>query len=156
MSASCNPSAQDATVVALVRAGIAADVIYETLWPRPDGDATPRPMPLDAFRALCQALEVADATATPPEELPPDLERIVDDLLVARKRIMNALAAECDLDEEGHFDNQAHTALCKNAEAVLKYQSARQDRQVHRLNLRVAAEKARLELLALYDEARKN
>ncbi len=146
----------DVAVVALVRAGLGADAIYETLWPRTEGDTTPRPLPFETFRTVCQALEVADATATPPEELPKDLEAIVDDLLVARKRIMDALAAGCDLDESSAFDNQAHVALCKNAEAVLKYQNARQERQVHRLNLRVAAEKARLELLALYDEARKN
>lgn len=143
---------QDLAVVALVRAGVEPDVIYTTLWPQEDN----RPYPISTFRQVLRALEIADATTTPPEELPADLEAIVDDLLIARRSIMSALEAKCDVDADGNFDNQVHVALCKNAEAVLKYQSARQDRQVHKLNLRVAAERARLELLALYDEAKRN
>lgn len=146
------PTPHDLAVVTLLRTGLDVDTIYATLWP----SEASRPYPLDTFRQVARALDLADATATPPEELPPDLEAIVDDLLIARRQIMSALEAKCDVNDKGGFDNQAHVALVKNAEAVLKYQTARQDRQVHRLNLRVAAEKARLELMALYDEAKRN
>ena len=133
-------------VLQLLRAGIAVDVIYATLWP----DATQRPVPYEAFAAVVQALEVADATTEPAEALPQDLEDVVDDLLIARRKIMQALESSGDVDAEGHFEAGPHMALVKNADTLLKYQMARQERQVHRLNLRVAREKARLELLDLY------
>lgn len=140
----------DATVLDLVRAGVDVSTIYKTLWP-----VAPA-MPLEAFAEVVKALEVADATSTPPELLPPDLEAVVDDLLVARQKIMTAIETSADVSEDGHFDAGAHIALCKNADVLLKYQSARQERQVHVLNLRVAREKQRLELLKLYDENKSN
>lgn len=133
-------------VLQLLRAGVAPDVIYDTLWP----NVAQRPVAYDAFLAVVQALEVADATQEPPEALPRDLEDVVDDLLVARRKIMQALESSGDVDDEGHFDAGPHMALVKNADTLLKYQTARQDRQVHRLNLRVARERARIEMLDLY------
>jgi hypothetical protein len=149
MSASAHPSThRDADVAALVRAGVAADVIYAALWP---GGPAAAPMPFDSFVAVVRALEVDAVTTTPTEQLPEDLEDIVGDLLLARRKIMEAIETTSPDGDEG-FDNSAHIALCKNADVVLKYQTARQERQVHLLNLRVAREKARLELLALHAE----
>lgn len=142
------PTSRDADIAALVRAGVAADVIYSALWPR--GDA---PMPFDSFVAVTRAIEIDAVTSPPPEALPIDLEDIVGDLLIARRKIMEAIETCNDVGEDGRFDNSSHVALCKNADVVLKYQEARQNRQVHLLNLRVAREKARLELLALHAEA---
>ena len=146
------PSSQpsrDADVAALVRAGVAADVIYAALWP---GGPAAAPMPFDSFVAVVRALEVEAVTATPSESLPEDLEDIVGDLLLARRKIMEAIETCNDVGEDGRFDSSSHMALCKNADVVLKFQGARQERQVHVLNMRVAREKARLELLALYAE----
>lgn len=144
------PATSDALVLQLVRAGVAADVIYATLWP----DPARRPVTYADFAAIVQAIEVADATSAPAEELPQDLEDVVDDLLLARRKIMSALEQSGDVGEDGHFDAGPHMALVKNADTLLKYQAARQERQVHRLNLRVAREKARLELLDLYATSR--
>lgn len=137
----------DPLVLALLRAGHSPDEIYVLLWPKQEQ----RPVSLQAFRAMTQALDVADSTAEPPEQLAEDLEEVVDNLHVARRKIMQAIESNGDLDEMGGFDAGPHMALVKNADTLLKYQAARQDRQVHKLNLRVAREKARLELLKLYE-----
>lgn len=139
---------RDADVAALVRAGVAADVIYAALWP---GGAAP--MPFDSFVAVVRAIEVDAVTTTPPERLDDDGEDAMADLLTARRRIMKAIEDGGDVDGEGGFNPHAHQALCKNADAYLKYSQDRRERQVHLLNLRVAREKARLELLALHAEA---
>lgn len=152
LSASKPPTTarEDAAVVELVRAGVAAEVIYAALWP------TSPPFPLDTFREVVRAVEVAEATTAPPEELPQDLEDVVGDLLEARQKIMESIRSGGDVDSEGGFDAGAHTALVRNADVLLKYQSARQDRQAHLLNLRVAREKARIELLELYPQSKTN
>lgn len=139
----------DASIIALVRAGVAPDAIYAALWPRSEA---PAPLPYDSFLSVVRALEIAEAVTTPSEDLPREVEAVVDDLLIARRQIMLALDGG-SLTEEGHFDAGPHMALVKNADMVLKLHSARQDRQIHKLNLRVAQEKARLELLKLYDDA---
>lgn len=146
---SAAPRDHDPLVLALLKAGHSPDDIFVMLWPKPEA----RPVTLIAFRAMAQALDVADATAEPAEQLTDDLEEVVDNLHVARRKIMQAIESGSDLDDEGGFNAGPHIALVKNADTLLKYQTARQDRQVHRLNLRVAREKARLELLKLYDPA---
>lgn len=138
---------RDADVAALVRAGVAADVIYAALWP--SGAA---PMPFESFIAVTRAIEVDAVTSPPPEALTEEGEDVVADLLLARRKIMEAIEMSADVGEDGRFNAGAHMALCKNASEFLKYQEARQNRQVHLLNLRVAREKARLELLALHAE----
>lgn len=142
------PLHHDVVVLALLRSGHDADVIHATLWPR----AEEAPIPRTTFRDVVRALEIADATATPPEELPGDLEDAASDLIEARVKIMQHITCGGDVAEEGGFDAGAHMALCKNAAELLKYQAARQERQVHKLNIRVAQEKARIELQQLYDE----
>jgi len=139
--------ASDALVVTLVRAGLEPRVVFDTIWP------AQKPYPFETFLQVVRALEVADATTAPAEELPSDLEAVVDDLLEARGRIMAAIRNDADAREDGGFDAAAHVALCKNADAVLKYQAARQERQVHLLNLRASQERARIELHQLYDKA---
>ena len=146
------PQMHDSLVLALLRAGHSPDEIYVLLWPTPDT----RPVSLPAFRAMAQALDVAESTAEPAEQLTEDLEEVVDNLHVARRKIMQAIESNGDLDEMGGFDAGPHMALVKNADTLLKYQAARQDRQVHKLNLRVAREKARLELLNLYERGPTN
>lgn len=142
------PLHHDVVVLALLRSGHDVDAIYSTLWPR----AEDAPIPRSTFRDVVRALEVADATATPSEDLPGDLEDAASDLITARVKIMQHITSGGDVDEDGDFDAGAHMALCKNAAELLKYQSARQERQIHKLNIRVAQERARIELLSLYDE----
>lgn len=142
------PSRRDADVAALVRAGVAADVIYAALWP---GGASAAPMTFDSFIVVVQALEVDAITATPPERLDEEGEYVVADLLISRRRIMKNITDGVDVDTEGNFDASVHNALCKNASEYVKYMESRQNRQVHLLNLRVAREKARLELMDLHN-----
>ena len=152
MTTTPTPQQHDPLVLALLRAGHSPDEIYVLLWPQPDT----RPVSLPAFRAMAQALDVAESTAEPAEQLTEDLEEVVDNLHVARRKIMQAIESNGDLDEMGGFDAGPHMALVRNADTLLKYQAARQDRQVHKLNLRVAREKARLELLNLYERGPTN
>lgn len=141
------PLHHDVVVLALLRSGHDVDAIYSTLWPQGNPE-----LPRSTFRDVVRALEVADATATPPEDLPGDLEDAASDLITARVKIMQHITSGGDVDEDGGFDAGAHMALCKNAAELLKYQAARQERQAHKLNIRVAQERARIELLSLYDE----
>lgn len=129
---------RDQDIVALVRAGVDVAVIHAALQ---------SPLPLEAFREVARALDAAAAVELPPEDLPADLEDAAADLVDARAVIMKDIRAS---DEAGGVDAQTHRALCQNAETLLKYHAARQDRQAHRLNIRVAQEKARAEILALY------
>lgn len=138
-------STNDQQILALSRAGVAPSVIYEALWPGS------KPFPYTQLLSLIRTLEIADATAMPEETLPTDLEEVVGQLMESRVRIMEAIRSGGDLDAEGGFDATAHQALVKNAEAVLKFQSARQSRQEHLLNLRAAQERARIELGRLYE-----
>jgi len=138
-------STNDQQILALSRAGVAPSVIYEALWPGS------KPFPYEQLLSLIRTLEIADATAMPEETLPTDLEEVVGQLMESRVRIMEAIRSGGDLDAEGGFDATAHQALVKNAEAVLKFQSARQSRQEHLLNLRAAQERARIELGRLYE-----
>jgi hypothetical protein len=87
----------------------------------------------------------------PSESLPDDLEEVVGQLMESRVRIMETIRSGGDLDAEGNFNPKPHQILVKNAEAVLKFQSARQSRQEHLLNLRAAQERARIELGRLYE-----
>lgn len=144
------PTSRDGDVVALVRAGVDPAVIFSTLWPLSS------PYPYATFLDVVRALEIEEATKQPPEELSPDLENVVADLQEARQQIMTQLRSGGDVDAQGDFNPAVHMTLVKNAEALLKFQSARQDRQVHLLNLRVAQERARIELRALYAEAVRN
>lgn len=144
------PTSRDGDVIALVRAGVDPAVIFATLWP-----SSP-PYPFATFLDVVRALEIEEATKQPPEELSPDLENVVADLQEARLQIMTQLRSGGDVDAQGDFNPAVHMTLVKNAEALLKFQSARQDRQVHLLNLRVAQERARIELRALYAETVRN
>ena len=139
------PNTNDQQILALSRAGVAPSVIYEALWPGA------KPFPYEQLLSLIRTLEIADATAMPSESLPDDLVEVVGQLMESRVRIMEAIRSGGDLDAEGGFDATAHQALVKNAEAVLKFQSARQARQEHLLNLRAAQERARIELGRLYE-----
>lgn len=131
---------QDQTVVALLRAGVDVATIHTAL---------KIALPFDAFREVARALDAAAAVELPPEDLPTDLEDAAADLIDARAALMKAIRSGTDSDDGG-VDSQTHMALCKNADTLLKFQSARQERQAHRLNLRVAQEKGRAEILALY------
>ena len=135
----------DQRILALSRSGCSPQIIYAALWP--EGNAN---VPAHVFPDVVRALEAADATRMPDEELPKDLEDAVDDLLVARRFIMRDIEAAAE-SEEG-FNAGAHMALCKNADVLLKYQAARQERQIHVLNVRTAQEKARIELMDMRSE----
>jgi len=139
------PTTNDQQILALSRAGVAPSVIYEALWPGA------KPFPYAQLLSLIHTLEIADATAMPPESLPDDLEDVAAQLMESRVRIMEQIRSGVDIDEEGKFNPKAHEVLIKNAEAVLKFQSARQSRQEHLLNLRTAQERARIELARLYE-----
>lgn len=136
---------KDQQILALSRAGVVPSVIYEALWPGT------KPFPFEVMLSTLRTLEVADATKIPPEELPSDLEEVVGQLMESRVRIMETIRSGGDTDTNGDFDATAHKALVSNAEAVLKYQAARQSRQGHLLALRCAQEKARIELARLYE-----
>lgn len=139
------PTTTDAQILALSRAGVAPSVIYEALWPGQ------KPFGLDVLITTIKTLEIADATAIPSETLPDDLEEVVGNLMESRVRIMETIRSGGDTDAAGGFDATAHQALVKNAEAVLKFQAARQTRQEHLLNLRTTQERARIELARLYE-----
>ena len=134
---------EDQTVVALIRAGVDVATIHAALGIT---------LPLDSFREVARALDAAAAVELPAEDLPSDLEDAAADLVDARAALMKAIRSGTDSDDGG-VDAQTHMALCKNADTLLKFQAARQDRQAHRLNVRVAQEKARAEILALYGGA---
>ena len=134
---------EDQTVVALIRAGVDIATIHTALGIT---------LPLDSFREVARALDAAAAVEIPTEDLPAVLEDAAADLVDARAVLMKAIRAGDGADDAG-VDAQTHRALCQNAETLLKYQAARQDRQAHRLNIRVAQEKARAEILALYGGA---
>jgi len=135
----------DQRILALSRSGCSPQVIYAALWP--EGNTH---VPAHVFPDVVRALEAADATRVPEEELPRDLEDVVDDLLIARRHIMREI--EAGAESEAGFNAGAHMTLCKNADVLLKYQAARQERQIHTLNIRAAAEKARIELLDMRSE----
>ena len=135
----------DQRILALSRSGCSPQIIYAALWP--EGNTH---VPAHVFPDVVRALEAADATRLPEEELPRDLEDAVDDLLLARRSIMREI--ESDTESEEGFNASAHMALCKNADVLLKYQAARQERQIHVLNVRTAQEKARIELLDMRSE----
>ena len=61
----------DPLVLALLRAGHSPDEIYVLLWPQPDT----RPVTLQAFRAMAQALDVAESTAEPAEQLTDEIKQ---------------------------------------------------------------------------------
>lgn len=135
----------DGTVIDLLRGGCSPQQIYAALYPQGRSDLTPQ-----AFADIARALDVAARCEVPAEQLPAILEAAEQDLLVARAAIVQAI--DEGANEDGKFNAKPHEALCKNTDALLKCHAARQDRQVHQYNLRVARERARLQLLGETEE----
>lgn len=128
------PADLETPALELWRSGAPATAIHTALWP--DGDA---PIPARDLEQVLAALDVARAVELPPDDLPTELDAAVTDLKESRDALMQTI-------RDYPADPRPHLALSKNVTALLAVEKFRLDRQTHRHNMTVLADRRRDEL----------
>lgn len=128
MSTKSDPSffpsrAVEAQALELWRAGAEAPEIAAAIWPR--GDA---PITVDSLRNVLRLLDLQDAGAAPPDDLPADVQQAAD---YAQEGLKVAMT-EVRIDTANAFMHKAAQGWVKT---VLDIDRRRQERQIHRQQL---------------------
>ena len=141
MSSKPSPSffpsrAVEAQALDLWRAGAEAPEIAAAIWPR--GDA---PIPVDTLRNVLRLLDLQDAGAAPPDDLPADVEQAAQ---LAQEGLTIAMN-EVRSDTANAFMHKAAQGWVKT---VLDMDRRRQERQIHRQQLAALARAEKAAALA--------
>jgi hypothetical protein len=141
MSSKPSPSffpsrAVEAQALDLWRAGAEAPEIAATIWPR--GDA---PIPVDTLRNVLRLLDLQDAGAAPPDDLPADVEQAAQ---LAQEGLTIAMI-ELRADGANAFLHKVVQGYVKTSVDVERF---RQERQVHRQQLAALARAEKAAALA--------
>jgi hypothetical protein len=128
MSSKTDPSffpsrAVEAQALELWRAGAEAPEIAAAIWPR--GDA---PITVDSLRNVLRLLDLQDAGAAPPDDLPADVEQAAGLAKEGLKIAMQELRA----DGANAFLHKVVQGYVKSTVDVERF---RQERQIHRQQL---------------------